>query len=357
MVAPGVLPPATLARPCASKVLIVKTSSLGDVLHTLPAVTDAMLALPGIRFDWVVEEAFAEIPAWHSAVGRVIPVALRRWRKRPLQAVRSGEWSRFRNALRADQYDSIIDAQGLLKSAILTRMAHGTRCGLDRHSARESLAALAYQKHYAIPKGQQASERLRQLFAAVLDYELPTTAPDYGIRRASPSTGRLSDKVVFVHGTTWSSKLWPDEYWMQLAQLVNGAGLGVQLPWGNARELERAQQIAKVAQNTEILPKMSIGQIAQVLASARGVVGIDTGLTYLAIALGVPTAALYGATRPEFTEVPEQGQRYIRADFVCSPCMSRTCSYRGESAVQPACYQTLPPDTVWRVAKGLFDAH
>ena len=338
------------------KVLIVKTSSLGDVLHTLPAVTDAMLARPGIQFDWVVEEAFAEIPAWHPAVRRVIPVALRRWRKQPVQAVCSGEWGRFRNALRADRYDRIIDAQGLLKSAVFTRMARGIRCGLDRHSARESLAALAYQERYAIPKGQQASERLRQLFAAALSYELPTTAPEYGIRCASPSPGNLSDKVVFVHGTTWSTKLWPDEYWVQLAQLVTGAGLTVQLPWGSAGELERAQRIAKTAHNIEVLPKMSIGQMAQVLASARGVVGLDTGLTYLAIALGVPTATLYGATRPEFTETPAHGQRYIRADFPCSPCMSRTCSYRGESPVQPACYQTLPPDTVWYTARELFDA-
>lgn len=338
------------------KVLIVKTSSLGDVLHTLPAVTDAMLALPGIRFDWVVEEAFAEIPAWHPAVARVIPVALRRWRKQPLQAIRSGEWSHFRAALRAEQYDRIIDAQGLLKSAVFTSMARGIRCGLDRHSARESWAALAYQERYAIPKGQQAQERLRQLFAAVLDYEAPAEAADYGIRDAFAVSGRQSDKVVFVHGTTWSSKLWPDEYWMQLAQLANGAGLGVQLPWGSERELERAQQIAKAAQHAEILPKMSIGQVAQTLASARGVIGLDTGLTYLAIALGVPTATLYGATRPEFTEMPAHGQRYIRADFSCSPCMSRTCSYRGESAVQPACYQTLPPDRVWRTAQELFDA-
>lgn len=339
------------------KVLIVKTSSLGDVLHTLPALTDAARALPGIRFDWVVEEAFAEIPTWHPAVDRVIPVALRRWRKHPLQAFRSGEWGRFRDALRADSYAKIIDAQGLLKSAVLTRMARGTRCGLDRASARESLAALAYQEHYAIPKGQLAIERLRQLFAAALNYEAPAKAADYGIRRAFPLSGGLSDKVVFVHGTTWSSKLWPDEYWMQLAQLANEAGLGVQLPWGSARELERAQKITGAAKNAEILPKMGLAQIAQVLTSARGVVGIDTGLTYLAIALGAPTATLYGATRPEFTEMPGQGQRYIRADFGCSPCMARTCSYRGESVVQPACYQTVPPDTVWRAAGELFDAY
>lgn len=339
------------------KVLIVKTSSLGDVLHTLPAVTDAMLALPGIRFDWVVEEAYAEIPAWHPAVARVIPVALRRWRRQPLRAIRSGEWGRFRNGLRAERYDKIIDAQGLLKSAVFTGMARGTRCGLDRNSARESLAALAYQERYAIPKGQLAIERIRQLFAAALKYEVPAMPADFGIRSAFAATRQLSDKVVFVHGTTWSSKLWPDQYWVQLAQLASGAGLGVQLPWGSAIELQRAKQIAGAVKHAEILPQMSLAHLARVLVAARGVVGIDTGLTYLAVALDTPTISLYGATRPEFMEVPGQRQRYLRADFDCSPCMSRTCRYLGEAVVQPACYQTLPPEKVWSAASELFHAH
>ena len=103
------------------RILLIKTSSLGDVIHALPAVTDAARAIPGIRFDWVVEESFAEIPAWHPAVDRVIPVALRRWRKAPFSAWFGGEWHRFRQSLRAERYDAVIDAQGLLKSALLTR--------------------------------------------------------------------------------------------------------------------------------------------------------------------------------------------------------------------------------------------
>ena len=102
------------------RVLLVKTSSLGDVIHTLPALTDAQRAIPGIQFDWVVEEGFAEIPAWHPAVAQVIPVAIRRWRKHPLQTLRSGEWRRFKARLRETHYDLVIDAQGLLKSAWLT---------------------------------------------------------------------------------------------------------------------------------------------------------------------------------------------------------------------------------------------
>ncbi|HIQ53746.1 MAG TPA: lipopolysaccharide heptosyltransferase I, partial [Pseudomonas pachastrellae] len=145
------------------RVLLIKTSSLGDVIHTLPALTDAARAIPGIRFDWVVEEGFAEIPSWHPAVDAVIPVAIRRWRKKPLQAVRSGEWGNFKRRLRETQYDLVIDAQGLLKSAWLTRYARAEVVGLDKSSAREPLAARFYQRRLAVAWGQHAVERTRQL--------------------------------------------------------------------------------------------------------------------------------------------------------------------------------------------------
>ena len=128
------------------RVLLIKTSSLGDVIHALPALTDAARAIPGIKFDWVVEEGFAEIPTWHPAVGKVIPVAIRRWRKNLWQTIKSGEWRRFKQSVRSTKYDLVIDAQGLFKSALPAMLAHGPRAGLDRASAREPLSALLYQR-------------------------------------------------------------------------------------------------------------------------------------------------------------------------------------------------------------------
>ena len=104
------------------RVLVVKMSSLGDVIHTLPALTDAAAAIPGITFDWVVEEGFAEIPAWHPAVDTVIPIALRRWRKHPWRDFRGPQWRACRQALRRQHYDAVIDAQGLLKSVFVARL-------------------------------------------------------------------------------------------------------------------------------------------------------------------------------------------------------------------------------------------
>ncbi|MAL35291.1 MAG: lipopolysaccharide heptosyltransferase I, partial [Pseudomonas sp.] len=166
------------------RVLLVKTSSLGDVIHTLPALTDAQRAIPGIQFDWVVEEGFAEIPAWHPAVAQVIPVAIRRWRKHPLQTLRTGEWRRFKARLRETHYDLVIDAQGLLKSAWLTRYVKAPVAGLDRDSIREPLASRFYDRRYAVPRERHALERVRQLFAQALGYSIPEMIADYGLDRS-----------------------------------------------------------------------------------------------------------------------------------------------------------------------------
>ncbi|MEO5702898.1 MAG: lipopolysaccharide heptosyltransferase I [Gammaproteobacteria bacterium] len=337
------------------KVLIVKTSSLGDVLHTLPALTDALHTVPGIRFDWLVEEAFAEIPAWHPAVDTAIPVALRRWRKRPWEAISRGEWLRFRRDLRERHYDKIIDAQGLIKSALLTCMARGPRYGLDRNSAREPWSALAYQHRYPVPQQQHAIERVRQLFAAALDYSMPHGGLDYGITRQQflqhTSTG---NDIVLLHGTSWPSKQWPRPYWMRLAQLANAAGLGVSLPWGNAAERDDAQAIAETCENARVLPKLNLTELASVLTSARAVIGVDTGLAHLAAALSVPTLTLYGATRPELTGTRGKFQAHLSAEFICSPCLARHCVYQELSEFKPACYQTMGPEKVWNAVTELM---
>ena len=331
------------------RVLVLKTSSLGDVIHALPALSDAAAAKVGIQFDWVVEEGLAEIPAWHPAVDRVIPVALRRWRGHPWRAWRSGEWQRFREQLRQRHYDKIIDAQGLLKSALLTRLARGPRCGLASGAAREPLAAWFYQHKYHIARGQHAITRLRQLFAACLAYTPPATDPDYGLplQRFTGSSSH-SGAIVFLHGTTWPSKHWPESYWVELAQRLAAAGERIVLPWGNQAEHQRTQAIAASCDNASVLGRSDLTALAGVLAQARAVVAVDTGLGHLAAALGTPSVTLYGATKPGLTGTVGQGQVHLRAEFACAPCLRRRCHYRGPAAVQPACYATLAPEQVWQ---------
>ncbi|HTO18496.1 MAG TPA: lipopolysaccharide heptosyltransferase RfaC [Pseudomonas sp.] len=295
------------------KVLLIKTSSMGDVIHTLPALTDAARAIPGIRFDWVVEEGFAEIPAWHPAVDQVIPVAIRRWRKNLWKTFKNGEWRQFKQRLREGNYDLIIDAQGLLKSAWLTRYSRAPVAGLDRDSAREPLASRFYDRTFHVPKEQHALERVRQLFAQALGYSLPDSIGDYGLNRAALAEPSATPYIVFLHGTTWASKHWPEADWRALAERLSADGWAIRLPWGNPGEKARAERIAAGLSGVEVLPKLNIVGVARVLAGARACVAVDTGLGHLAAALDVPSISLYGPTRPGRVGAYGKGQVHLCA--------------------------------------------
>ena len=328
------------------RVLLVKTSSLGDLIHTLPALTDAAAAIPGIRFDWVVEEAFSEIPRWHPAVDRVIPIALRRWRKGIWQAFSSGEIGRFRQALQQQEYDLIIDAQGLMKSALVAKLARGLPCGYDADSIRDPRAALFYQRKLKVSREQHAIDRVRQLFAQALGYAVPDTAEDAAIRQHFKTTENEPPYLVWLHGTTWPSKHWPESRWRKLTQFAADSGCQLRLPWGSSEERERAERIAEATEFASVMPPLNLTEVAQQLADASGVVGVDTGLAHLAAALGVPAVTLYGATRPELTGTRGSRQHNLQVDFSCAPCMKRHCEQltdRGE----PSCYDTLSPEKVW----------
>jgi heptosyltransferase-1 len=327
------------------QVLLIKLSSLGDIIHTLPALTDAQAHYPNLQFDWVVEEHFAEVPAWHSAVRRVIPVALRRWRHHPWRY--TAEWRNFRQQLRAESYTYVLDAQGLLKSAFLAIQSRGLRCGLDRASCREPLAAWAYQRRFAVPWLQHAVQRVRQLFAHVLEYPAPTTPPDYGIATHFKVARATHPTLIFLHGTTWETKHWPVSHWQALARMAVDAGYHVRLPWGNTKEYERAENIALADSQIKLIPRTDLSGMAVELLQAKVVIGVDTGLAHLAAALHVPSITLYGATRPDWTGTYGPNQTHLQAKFVCAPCLNKHCHYHGKSDVFPACYKDLSVERVW----------
>jgi len=329
------------------RVLLIKTSSLGDVIHTLPALTDAQTHRPDIQFDWVVEEAFAEIPAWHPAVNEVIPVALRRWRHAWWRAARSPEYKHAKARMQRP-YDRILDAQGLLKSALLTRWnTNSPRYGLDKHSAREGLAARFYHHPISVPKGTHAITRLRQLFAGALDYKVDLSTCDYGLHNLRAP--QADPTLMFFHATTWVTKHWPETYWVALAQLAIAEHYTVWLPWGNTEEQQRAHRIAAQT-GAQVLPKLSLTEIAQHLGKATGVIGVDTGLCHLAAALEVPSLTLYGSTQPALTGTQGVGQHHLQAHYACAPCLKRHC-HQPDGLVSPVCYESLNPDKVWRTFK------
>ncbi|MFJ4113177.1 lipopolysaccharide heptosyltransferase I [Pseudomonas sp. NPDC089758] len=337
------------------RVLIIKTSSLGDVIHTLPALTDAAHAIPGIRFDWVVEEGFAEIPSWHPAVDQVIPVAIRRWRKNVWQTIKSGEWKAFKQRVRERKYDLVIDAQGLVKSAWLTRYVKAPVAGLDRYSAREGWASRFYDRRLSVAVGQHAVERVRQLFAMALAYDLPEGIGNYGLDLDRLQLPPAAPYVVFLHGTTWATKHWPEAYWRELAERLGRSRLQVCLPWGNQAEKDRAERIAQGLNNCQVLPRLNLAGVARVLAAAKACVAVDTGLGHLAAALDVPTISLFGPTNPGLTGAYGRVQVHQASDFPCAPCLQKKCTYKPSAddlrrfdlkREWPLCFTRLNPEHV-----------
>lgn len=284
----------------ASHIVLIKTSSLGDVLHNLPVVTDIRSHFPDARIDWVVEESFAALPALHPAVGQVIPVAVRRWRKSWWSA--RSEMGSVCRKLRDNRYDLALDTQGLFKSAIFTRCTHTVRCGYAWDSAREPLASWFYDRTYSIAKEQHAVERNRQLAAAALGY-VATGAPDYGIRTPDVALPWLPAQpfAALLHATSRDDKLWEEQNWIALARQLHQAGIRAVLPWGSEKEKARAERLASAIPDAVCAPRLNLNEAAALLGRARAVIGVDTGLSHLAAALDVPTIGIYTATEPGLT--------------------------------------------------------
>ena len=276
-------------------ILFVKTSSLGDVVHNCPAVSDAARALPGAQIDWLVEEPFAGIARMHRAVRRVIPVAVRRWRSALWMPSVWSEFGALRQALRVERYDAVVDTQSLLKSAFLATLASGPRHGMDAASAREPLSARLYGTRHAVPRELHAVERNRRLTAASLGFVVDSPA-DYGLR---PPPAGESGHVVLLTMTSREDKLWPEARWVELARALGAPAL---LPWGSETERARAGRIA-AATDAKVLERMTLGELARLFAGAKIVIGLDTGLTHLAAALGAPTVGIYCGSDPALTGI------------------------------------------------------
>lgn len=334
-------------NPSLMKVLVIKTSSMGDVLHTFPALSDALEAIPNLTFHWVVEENFAELPKWHRGVSKVIPVAVRRWRKSIFSSKTRKEFSQFVRQLREENYDAVIDAQGLLKSAALSLFAKGLTQGLDKTSAREGLASLFYHRRHKVARQQHAVLRLRQLFAAALGYTLPNTVANYGIDLDKlPELDFILPKnyLLCLHGTTWETKHYPEAYWIELLAELSKRGQAVVLPWGSAAEKARAEKFAADNPLITVLPKCNLTQVAKVLGGARAVISVDTGLSHLSAALHKPTIALYGPTNPALTGTEGPNQIHLAATAPpCAPCLQRVCNYSGSRVQYPACFDSINP--------------
>lgn len=328
------------------RILIVKTTSLGDIIHTLPALTDALKAFPDLQVDWVVEKPFASVLSWHPAVRKVIPVSIRQWRKKPFARETLEAVGGLIKALREEKYDHIIDAQGLIKSAVIARFARGERIGFDQDSARESLASYLYNSRVAVDKNIHAVTRIRQLFAMALGYD-PDSKIDYGMSKIPAGQTFSNPTVLLLHGTTWPTKHWPDIYWKQLAKLLTEKNIDVKCVWGNEAEKKRADFICDGLPRAQVMPKLTLDEVASLIQGMKAVVAVDTGLGHLSEALNIPTVSLYGPSNPVRTGTVGGHEIHLYGDLPCRPCYQTTCAISDmKGPTDPPCLGQITPEKV-----------
>jgi lipopolysaccharide heptosyltransferase I len=295
-----------------ANILFIKTSSLGDVVHHMPALTDARKAHPDATFSWLVEEAFAPLVRLHPAIDTVIPVASRRWRKSLYAPATIAEIRASFRDIRAQRYDEIVDTQGLLRTAILARAARGVRHGYDASSVREPLASLFYDVRHRVERDTHAVERNRILSGLALGYA-PDEAPDFGLDRARIGKDSTSRYGLLLHATARREKQWPDADWIAFAKLF-AQRFELLLPWGTEAERARSECIAAAVPGARVPDRAPLDQVAKLIAGAQFVVGVDTGLLHLAAALGVPVVAIFAGSKPALTGPMGRGRLSILGD-------------------------------------------
>jgi heptosyltransferase I len=289
------------------KILIVKTSSMGDVVHTMPAVADIAAHLPNAQIDWMVESAFAALPAMHHSVRHVVPISWRKWRNQLWQKETRETLSRTRKSLREEQYDLILDLQGLIKSAFFAGQARGVRAGYDWSSAREKIASIWYERVATVDKSLHAVHRSRLLAASHLGYTVDGP-PRFSLKLPDPTWMPQSPKpyVVLISGASRPEKLWLDERWIAVANAAKQRGLGVVWMWGSKEEGSRCVSLAAQSDG-DIPPFMSVKDATAVIARAHVCVGLDTGFSHIAAAFGVPTVGIYCDHEPGLVGITGNG--------------------------------------------------
>jgi heptosyltransferase-1 len=288
------------------KILVVRVSSLGDVVHNMPMVSDLHQHFPDAQIDWVVEEAYTGLVQLHRAVHRVIPIALRRWRKSLLSSGTRAEMRAFRRSLRQDEYDIVFDTQGLFKTGAVMRMArlgaHGQRVGLanaTEGSGYEAVSRIFHTCSISVGLHTHAVQRARLVAAGALGYEVEGS-PDFGLQDSTgapePAWLPASPYAVFFHGTAGAAKRWGENDWTALGKHVTERGLRVALPWGDGREFEAAKRIASDIPGAVVLPMLPLMDAVLLAQHAALVVGVDSGLTHVAAAFERPTVEIYCAS-------------------------------------------------------------
>ena len=331
-----------------------------------PAISDLRRHFPDAEIHWLVEPAFAEVVSWHGAVDQTITVPLRAhkkiWWKIP------GLLNKLRQQLRAKKYNVVLDAQGLIKSALLARLGGTSVFGFDSSGARESLAARLYDKTANIPSGLHVIEKNRQLVEVLFKADISAKV-DYGLEKYRRGQMQIelsetlkvftsSPYLVLLHGTTWNSKYWPEKYWLELIQLLSERGLRCLIPWGNEIEHQRAKYFQiKSGEFVQVLPKLSLSELMRVLLHAHAFISVETGIGHLAAVFDVPGIMLHGPTNPEYSGILQKNCVHLTSGIKCSPCFKRDCPKLQKAKEIPPCQNEIKPLLVFNRCQELLSTN
>lgn len=341
------------------KILIIRLSSMGDIIHTLPAVTDATKSIPNIEFHWVVEKSFAQIPAWHNSVHKVFPIELRKYKGKLLKGV--NYYFEIIKALRKERYDLIIDSQGLVKSMLIGLFCKGNVSGYSKHSAREPIASIGYKYKHNITHNQHAISKNRALFAKSLGYSIDNSINtiSYGIRAPAVDSNTNDNYIIFLHGTTWSSKCWPFYRWLELANIISEHGIRIEVTYANSQQQQRAFRLAKLASNVTVRKHMEIDEAATWLQGSRAVVSVDTGFGHLAAALEKPVIGIFGPTKTHLTGIlgHESHVQLLSSPRYCAPCLQKKCPMltAKNKGITSLCMDDHTAKDIWNILKNKFN--
>ncbi|MBL6899866.1 MAG: lipopolysaccharide heptosyltransferase I [SAR86 cluster bacterium] len=271
---------------------------MGDLMHALPALTEAKAHFKEIEFDWVVDKSFSEVPKWHPAVNKIITTDHRNWKKQLLSPNSRKAFQSVIQEINNTNYDLVIDMQNNLKSALVSFMCKHQVIGMDSKSVREYPAHLSYNKKISISKELHAITRQKILLSNALGY-LTSNSKDYGISDIEfkePSFNLPNEYVALVQNASWKTKQWSIANWQLLVKHFDGSGIEMIFPSGNEEELKRAEQISSISDNAHALKPLSLNETAYIMKKAKFSVCSDTGLAHLSAVVGTPSLTLYGPT-------------------------------------------------------------
>lgn len=340
------------------KILVIKPSSFGDIIHAFAAISDLKKNNPSFEVDWYVDEQYKDIPRWNRYVDGVFSINRKRFRK--LNKLSFGLAAYYLiNRLKKRQYDVVVDLYfGLQDASLLSRLdvpVIGPSLAALSGMAQDKRLSNIYSRDVELDVSKTLVDVHRQLMSKTFGYEYSPLSVDYGVKHQSVckqrQLGESMPYLIFVHATSGKVKNWPEPYWQSLLKMAGQSGYQVLLPWGDESERKRAQRVAAgYPEKARVLDKMPLGDLACLIATSKGVVGGDTGLTHIASALGVPTIRLFGATSAQ-AAIPAPNGLDISSDLECAPCMNRNDCVRediGQFSVFPPCYEKISPNLVWK---------